>query len=175
MGDKFDQTGWNDLEIQLRAAHDNGNNGEEIYKLFVRACAEKNVLLLPVFSKNDQVLRALNDLVDHENPDITRWQELQSNLLDEYPITSIDNRWVIGAGLLDTGIKISVILPYLSEEIQKSDLILRLMKDEDNQWLLRIGTTVPGLGYLADDPKLNHLENIIQLVASEFKKVKQRS
>ena len=145
---------WETLIQQMREAHQNHNHAQDprLYERFAKRTSDENIIFLPVFSKNAEALAALS-----QSP-------IQQELFARYPVTAIDNVWVVGSGLLDTGVLFSLVRERLPKDLQNHTFFSRFINPL-GEWLLRIGTTVPGLVYL--DPKHDHEDHILDLISHE--------
>lgn len=161
---RFDANYWLNIEQSLFLAHKNGNmeNPQSpmypVYGTFAQACQKEHMVLLDVWSKNEELssyLRAASATHGLDN-----WLRMQTLALNS--LTPLVNEWVMGGGLLDTGILLSRLKDY-QPGLVDTPRFRQLIRSDRDQWLLRIGTKIEGLVYV--DTNLGHEQNLIRLTA----------
>ena len=161
---RFDARHWLNIEKGLFLAHKNGNMEDPrnpfypVYEKLVEACRKEHLVILDVWTKNKEFaayLRAASAMRGLDN-----WLRMQTIALNS--LTSLENEWVMGGGLLDTGILLSRLEDY-RPELANIPWLKQLIRNDCHQWLLRIGTSIEGLVYV--DTNLGHYQNLIKLTA----------
>ncbi len=119
-----------------------------LYQTLAELMGEENVCLATVFCKNQPFLKKLRSVAENVGGE---WRERQLALLEKaYPIDP--SEWIIGAGLLDSGVSWRDIY---ENHPELKELILDLPSDLD--LTLRVGANIPALlainQYEPDNPK----------------------
>ncbi len=161
---RFDAHYWMDIEQALFLAHKNGNMENPrnpmypAYGKFVQACRKEHMVLLDVWSKNEELSSYLR--AESATRGLDNWLRMQTIALRA--LTPLVNEWVMGAGLLDTGILLSRLKDY-QPGLEDIPGFRQLIRSDRDQWLLRIGTKIEGMVYV--DTNLGHEQNLIKLTA----------
>lgn len=160
----FDQTWADSLKIRLQAAHENHNNGPEVYLEFARICVREGLIPVYVFSKNVQFTRAIHQAIAEQNGSNPNLVTIE-NLLPDDPESVIDpSQWVI-APTLDDGVFLSTLREKVDPKFRHHALFRYGIK-RNGQKKLRLGL-VPSLNYLTHDQE----ENVVKLAARTFERI----
>lgn len=162
-----------DFLNELKAAKSEHTNGA-IYHLFSRICEEQNVIVVPVFIKNPDIIHALAHRCKELKQGNVAWKNLQQIVIDHYDFKEhlVGDVWVLGGGLLDVAIELDNVIKGLPEHLRKDTRVLNWAGNESDCWLLCIGRQIPGLVYLDSDKEVQteQLKKITMLVAQILQK-----
>ena len=153
---------------ELQLAHDNHNKDAVAYQFLVDVASKENVVLKPVWSKNEQVSQKIKEIAYSWFSPFTEWKSIQQALLKKAPIKEYPyDKWTVGANIMDTAILAQTVRQALHPQFRDDPRITRFIGEPDEndklqQWLARAALISP-LAYL--DPSKNHEKNIINLMA----------